>query len=163
MILDSSFSNWFTKLTEHNAPRFWQSDLAEESVCRDRLIRIPTGLGKTEGVLAAWSFHRLCQADDRWPPCLVGSLPMSVFLLAYKLISQVLAQAMRYLAKNQKLYNPQNKKRQLTSFYKKRISVAKSCFLEQLFLRLETRVEDSGTQHRPLRSGLFVIVKSFQE
>lgn len=80
MILDFSFSHWFTKLTEHSAARAWQSDLGEESICRDRLIRIATGLGKTEGVLAAWSFHRLCQADDRWPRRLVWCLPMRVLV-----------------------------------------------------------------------------------
>jgi CRISPR-associated endonuclease/helicase Cas3 len=92
MILDSSFSHWFTKLTEHAAPRIWQSHLAEESVCRDRLIRIPTGLGKTEGVLAAWSFHRLCQADDRWPRRLVWCLPMRVLVEQTEQVAREIAE-----------------------------------------------------------------------
>jgi CRISPR-associated endonuclease/helicase Cas3 len=94
MILDSSFSHWFTKLTEHSAPRAWQSDLAEESVCRDRLIRIPTGLGKNEGVLAAWSFHRLYQADDRWPRRLVWCLPMRVLVEQTEQVARALADHM---------------------------------------------------------------------
>jgi CRISPR-associated endonuclease/helicase Cas3 len=92
MIVDSSFSNWFTKLTEHSAPRAWQFDLARESVCRDRLIRIPTGLGKTEGVLAAWSFHRLYQADDRWPRRLVWCLPMRVLVEQTEQVAQEIAE-----------------------------------------------------------------------
>jgi CRISPR-associated endonuclease/helicase Cas3 len=75
-----SFSEWFTTLTGHDSPRQWQEALAEETICRDRLIRIPTGLGKTAGVLAAWSFHRLGQADDRWPRRLVWCLPMRVLV-----------------------------------------------------------------------------------
>ena len=55
----SDFERWFTELTSHDSARKWQGELADEESCRDRLIRIPTGLGKTEGVLAAWSFHRI--------------------------------------------------------------------------------------------------------
>lgn len=62
---------WFSTLTGHESPRPWQRELAGETTCRERIIRIPTGLGKTEGVLAAWSFYRVDQADDRWPRRLV--------------------------------------------------------------------------------------------
>src|SRR5579862_885043 len=75
-----AFNEWFSKLTGHESPRPWQSDLAEESTCRNRLLRIPTGLGKTEGVLAAWSFHRLQRLDDQWPRRLVWCLPMRVLV-----------------------------------------------------------------------------------
>jgi CRISPR-associated endonuclease/helicase Cas3 len=77
---DLTFKNWFTTLTGHASPRPWQGDLAATSICRDRLIRIPTGQGKTEGVLAAWAFHRLHRADDRWPRRLVWCLPMRVLV-----------------------------------------------------------------------------------
>lgn len=52
MTNETSFADWFASVTTHTSPRRWQSNLAEESACRDRMIRIPTGLGKTEGVLA---------------------------------------------------------------------------------------------------------------
>lgn len=74
------FNAWFSLLTGYLNPRPWQHDLAVESMCRDRLICIPTGLGKTEGVLAAWSFHRLYCEDDRWPRRLVWCLPMRVLV-----------------------------------------------------------------------------------
>ncbi len=77
---DLSFDQWFSRLTGHERPRPWQRDLAEAASCRDRLIRIPTGLGKTEGVLAAWSFHRILRADDQWPRRLVWCLPMRVLV-----------------------------------------------------------------------------------
>src|SRR5688572_17976056 len=75
-----TFNEWFTTLTGHTEPRNWQDVLADEQTCRDRLIRIPTGMGKTEGVLAAWSFHRIHRGDDRWPRRLVWCLPMRVLV-----------------------------------------------------------------------------------
>lgn len=44
------------------------------------MIRIPTGLGKTEGALAAWAFHRLHRAAKEWPLRLVWCLPMRVLV-----------------------------------------------------------------------------------
>ena len=35
-------------------PHAWQVDLAMPQACDNRLVRIPTGLGKTFGVLGAW-------------------------------------------------------------------------------------------------------------
>ncbi|HEX4130383.1 MAG TPA: CRISPR-associated helicase Cas3' [Pirellulales bacterium] len=75
-----AFDAFFSELTGHESPRPWQQELANEPACRDRLIRIPTGLGKTEGVLAAWSFHRVHRADDQWPRRLVWCLPMRVLV-----------------------------------------------------------------------------------
>lgn len=75
-----NFQLWFVTLTSHASPRSWQGELAATSICRDRLIRIPTGLGKTEGVLAAWTFHRVGRADDQWPRRLVWCLPMRVLV-----------------------------------------------------------------------------------
>lgn len=54
----------------------WQARLAQEGVCRDRLIRIPTGFGKTAGVTIAWLWNRVHQKNDAWPRRLVLCLPM---------------------------------------------------------------------------------------
>ena len=86
------FIDWFALLTGHPLPRTWQGDLAATLVCRDRLIRIPTGLGKTEGVLAAWSFHRLNHADDQWPRRLVWCLPMRVLVEQTEQVARQLAE-----------------------------------------------------------------------
>ena len=72
--------SWFETLTGHISAHEWQKELMQEGSCRDRLIRIPTGLGKTEGVLAAWSLHRICNSDERWPRRLVWCLPMRVLV-----------------------------------------------------------------------------------
>ncbi|MBI2190689.1 MAG: CRISPR-associated helicase Cas3' [Planctomycetes bacterium] len=74
------FGSWFLGLTGHPTCWPWQDQLGVGAACRDRLIRIPTGLGKTEGVLAAWSFHRVAHADDQWPRRLVWCLPMRVLV-----------------------------------------------------------------------------------
>ncbi|MDR3639560.1 MAG: CRISPR-associated helicase Cas3' [Isosphaeraceae bacterium] len=94
MSTDTGFLPWFAELTGHDSPRSWQQELAAGATCRNRLIRIPTGLGKTEGVLAAWTFHRVHQADDRWPRRLIWCLPMRVLVeqteqVASKLVSRI--------------------------------------------------------------------------
>jgi len=58
------------------APHAWQAELAGSSDCPDRLIRIPTGFGKTLGVLAAWLWNRVERDDPHWPRRLVWCLPM---------------------------------------------------------------------------------------
>jgi CRISPR-associated endonuclease/helicase Cas3 len=88
------FDNWFQTLTGHAAPRPWQGKLGAEGTCRDRLIRISTGLGKTEGVLAAWSFHRLTRSDEKWPRRLVWCLPMRVLVEQTEKVAQQLAERM---------------------------------------------------------------------
>jgi CRISPR-associated endonuclease/helicase Cas3 len=50
--------------------------LAQDSVCRNRLIRIPTGFGKTAGVTIAWLWNRLHERNDESPRRLVMCLPM---------------------------------------------------------------------------------------
>ena len=91
---NTNFERWFESVTGHAAPRSWQSDLAEQSACRTRLIRIPTGLGKTEGVLAAWSFHRLRKQNSDWPRRLVWCLPMRVLVDQTVEVAQQLASRM---------------------------------------------------------------------
>lgn len=48
--------------------------------CRSQLINIPTGLGKTAGVVLAWLWNRVGQPDEaaraQWPRRLVYCLPM---------------------------------------------------------------------------------------
>jgi CRISPR-associated endonuclease/helicase Cas3 len=48
--------------------------------CRSQLIDIPTGLGKTAGVVLAWHWNRVAQPNEtersRWPRRLVYCLPM---------------------------------------------------------------------------------------
>lgn len=67
-------------------PHPWQSGLAADTAFGNRLIRIPTGFGKTFGVLGAWAWNRLQRADNTWPRRLVWCLPMRV------LVEQVVAE-----------------------------------------------------------------------
>lgn len=75
-----TFEDLFRHLSGH-VPHDWQrDDLAADTTCGNRLIRIPTGFGKTLGVLAAWIFHRLVRQDAAWPRRLVWCLPMRVLV-----------------------------------------------------------------------------------
>ncbi len=75
----TDFNSSFAQLAGSSAaPHAWQRSLASGSLLRSQLIRIPTGMGKTLGVLAAWNWHRLHRADDSWPRRLVWCLPMRV-------------------------------------------------------------------------------------
>ncbi|MBI2315711.1 MAG: DEAD/DEAH box helicase, partial [Betaproteobacteria bacterium] len=47
-----------------------------DDACKDRLIRIPTGFGKTAGVTIAWLWNRVHRKNDAWPRRLVLCLPM---------------------------------------------------------------------------------------
>src|ERR1017187_4053570 len=85
---------WFETLTGHASPHKWQKELMDEESCRDLLVRIPTGLGKTEGVLAAWSLHRICNGDERWPRRLVWCLPMRVLVEQTEQVALALAARM---------------------------------------------------------------------
>jgi len=77
-----TFDHIFKKLTRHQTPHEWQQQLGSDAQCRSRVIRIPTGLGKTEGVMAAWLWHRLIRdgSDATWPRRLVWCLPMRVLV-----------------------------------------------------------------------------------
>lgn len=87
---ETSFGQWFTTLTGHKSPHEWQAALGAEPCCRNRLIRIPTGMGKTEGVLAAWSYYRLHPGDLSWPCRLVWCLPMRVLVEQTEHVAQQL-------------------------------------------------------------------------
>src|SRR5687767_11115948 len=80
-----NFDDYFARATTDSAtgsgltPRAWQRELAAE-VFGDRLIRIPTGFGKTLGVLIAWLWRAVESRDYRWPRRLVICLPMRVLV-----------------------------------------------------------------------------------
>jgi CRISPR-associated endonuclease/helicase Cas3 len=78
-IADTSFATWF-ETTSGYAPREWQVELADAAAPRSRVIRIPTGYGKTLGVLGAWLYNRVEHQDARWPRRLVWVLPMRVLV-----------------------------------------------------------------------------------
>ena len=70
-------AGWFQALTGHE-PHGWQLELLGDSAPRSRVIRIPTGYGKTAGVLATWLYHRVERKDASWPRRLAWTLPMRV-------------------------------------------------------------------------------------
>ncbi|MBL8340321.1 MAG: Fic family protein [Rubrivivax sp.] len=74
-------------------PHPWQHELAEERQCVNRLVRVPTGFGKTFGVLGAWLWNRVEQRNALWPRRVVWCLPMRV------LVEQVVAEARAALAR----------------------------------------------------------------
>ncbi len=73
------FNQWFEHLT-HHSPHDWQRQLGEDAICRHRLIRIPTGFGKTAGTALTWLFHRVFSKKKSWPNRLVFCLPMRVLV-----------------------------------------------------------------------------------
>jgi len=87
----NSYFDWF-KQTHSFEPRSWQERLGDTEVCNNRLIRIPTGMGKTLGILSSWIYHRLIRKDPAWPRRLVWMLPMRV------LVEQTLSEAKRLLS-----------------------------------------------------------------
>jgi CRISPR-associated endonuclease/helicase Cas3 len=85
-----SFDTFFSA-TAKAVPHPWQLELGNASGLRSRLVRIPTGFGKTLGVLSAWAWNRLIRKDDSWPRRLVWCLPMRV------LTEQTADEARRFL------------------------------------------------------------------
>ncbi|WP_295449484.1 Fic family protein [uncultured Thiodictyon sp.] len=80
-----SFDQFFRSITSEpdtpgKTPMDWQKALANQAICSNRTIRIPTAFGKTLGVLATWLWNRVRQDDDRWPRRLVWCLPMRVLV-----------------------------------------------------------------------------------
>ena len=88
MGLIPSYGKFFCIATCHS-PYDWQGrltcgegyrkeDAATHSgtTCFSRLIDIPTGLGKTAGVVLAWLWNRVIRQDPSWPRRLVYCLPM---------------------------------------------------------------------------------------
>lgn len=73
------YAAWFERVTKMQ-PHDWQTELAGDTECRDRTIRIPTGFGKTAGTMLAWLFHRVELGNRTWPTRLVFCLPMRVLV-----------------------------------------------------------------------------------
>ena len=74
------FNDFFEYLSKGLSVHRWQQELADQGECANRLIRIPTGFGKTLGILAAWAWHRVRQGNNGWPRRLVWCLPMRVLV-----------------------------------------------------------------------------------
>lgn len=75
----SDYAEWFERITDQ-VPYAWQANLGETEICDDRILRIPTGFGKTAGTSLAWLFRRCILGDQRWPRRLVFCLPMRVLV-----------------------------------------------------------------------------------
>jgi len=73
------YAAWFKEISKL-PPHPWQESLGEEVTCADRLLRIPTGFGKTAGVVLPWLYRRVVLNDARWPLRLVFCLPMRVLV-----------------------------------------------------------------------------------
>jgi len=58
-----TFDEFFKTATGGTPPYQWQAELGSDEDCRNRLIRIPTGMGKTLGVLLAW-LHQLGERSE---------------------------------------------------------------------------------------------------
>ncbi len=87
--MTSSYGSYFSRLAslpEGGAAHPWQLQTAGDPSCSNRLIRVPTGFGKTFGILGAWLWNRIEAKDPRWPRRLVWCLPMRV------LVEQVVAE-----------------------------------------------------------------------
>ncbi len=74
------FAAYFEQLASGLRPHDWQAALASDSQCSNRLIRVPTGFGKTLGVLSVWLWHRVANSRESWPRRLVWCLPMRVLV-----------------------------------------------------------------------------------
>lgn len=48
-------------------PFDYQRRLAEDPECKSRLIKVPTGCGKTAAVVLAWLWNRVEKQCDDWP------------------------------------------------------------------------------------------------
>ena len=82
-MLNEDFNQFLARITGHrdaHRSQPWQGELAASASCGNRLIRIPTGFGKTLGVLSAWVWHRVRNQNDQWPRRLVWCLPMRVLV-----------------------------------------------------------------------------------
>ena len=75
---ETGFDLFFNKFSDGKSCHDWQRKLSDAANCGNRLIRIPTGFGKTLGVLATWLWHRVQNRNDEWPRRLVWCLPMRV-------------------------------------------------------------------------------------
>lgn len=98
-----TFDELFERVRPDNGtkidPHHWQVELASAERCENRLIRVPTGFGKTLGILAAWLWNRIERMDDSWPRRLVWCLPMRV------LVEQTESEVRRVLGQIDRLWD----------------------------------------------------------
>ncbi len=80
MTFDQYFKRLTTTKTPGFEPRQWQRALGEADRCTDRILRIPTGFGKTEGAVLSWLYQRVERKQQSWPRRLVFCLPMRVLV-----------------------------------------------------------------------------------
>lgn len=79
--MSADFDTWFQAVTEHPALPY-QRELATSDALY-RVLRIPTGLGKTQAILGAWLWRRRFAADgvrQATPRRLAYCLPMRVLV-----------------------------------------------------------------------------------
>lgn len=68
---------WQCRLACGDAADPFKPETLEKGVaCESRLIDIPTGCGKTEGIILAWLWNRIALHNLGWPRRLVYCLPM---------------------------------------------------------------------------------------
>ena len=76
----SDFAEWFTRVAGVPEPYPWQREVGDAPDCVDRLLRVPTGFGKTAGTILPWLFRRGVEQRRDWPTRLVYCLPMRVLV-----------------------------------------------------------------------------------
>lgn len=74
-----NYSKWFEK-TNNFTPHPWQVELGQAPDLVNRLLRFPTGLGKTLGIASAWYFNTIEKPSAKWPRRLVWCLPSRVLV-----------------------------------------------------------------------------------
>lgn len=74
------FAKFFGRVTGGHKPYPFQTRLALDHRVQSLLLEVPTGLGKTEAVLATWLWNRIVRRDSAWPRRLVLCLPMRVLV-----------------------------------------------------------------------------------
>ena len=82
-IQEDEFGQFLARITGHSdalRSQPWQGQLAKAAHCDNRLIRIPTGFGKTLGALSAWAWQRVRNDNQAWPRRLVWCLPTRVLV-----------------------------------------------------------------------------------
>lgn len=73
-----TFDAFFERATEGLHPYAWQAQAAEDGL--PDLVTVPTGMGKTEGVVLAWAWRALVRKDATEPRHLAYCLPMRVLV-----------------------------------------------------------------------------------
>ncbi len=104
----TSFDPFFRQATGQAVPFDYQRSLAEEDVCRSRLVDVPTGCGKTAAVVLAWLWNRVAHPDAahraRWPRRLVYCLPMRT------LVEQTQREVRKWLLRTARTYTKPREK-----------------------------------------------------